>query len=251
MTPSRPVRADARVQPRAARPRRASWLRHAVLGATLLGAAFVVGGTVVAAATLLSGGSPAAGVTGLAGGPAEEEPATPQVTASASPPPVFYTMDDGTVESGHLDVDKLCPLSWDAEELLDCAAAESLERMNEAFRAEFGTDILVGETYRTFEFQEELALELGPTAATPGLSNHGFGLAIDVPGSRMPGGYDGDQFVWLMNHWAEFDWERPAWAEWGTDMAEPWHYEYVGEPDYRGDGVPLDGATRHDSPHRD
>lgn len=53
-------------------------------------------------------------------------------------------------------------------------------------------------------------------AATPGTSNHGWGIAVDCPWPRAQ--------AWLMRHAREWGWSHDE----GARVGEPWHFRYVG-----------------------
>jgi hypothetical protein len=53
-------------------------------------------------------------------------------------------------------------------------------------------------------------------AATPGTSNHGWGIAVDCPSGRAQ--------AWMRQHAHRFGWSN---AE-GRRVGEPWHWGYVG-----------------------
>jgi Putative peptidoglycan binding domain/D-alanyl-D-alanine carboxypeptidase len=76
-------------------------------------------------------------------------------------------------------------------------------------------------SYRTFAEQEELWATYkagGNLAAEPGKSNHGLGIAIDVPDTWMQS--------WIKEHGAEFGWKKTE------AMSEPWHFNFVGGVDF-------------------
>ncbi len=70
-------------------------------------------------------------------------------------------------------------------------------------------------SYRTLQEQHELFAELGPgIAAEPGTSNHGWGVAIDVPSSWM--------WAWLQEHGDPFGWDKTE------AFHVAWHWNFVG-----------------------
>lgn len=70
-------------------------------------------------------------------------------------------------------------------------------------------------SYRTLVEQEQLMRELGPgIAAVPGTSNHGWGVAIDLPEPWM--------WAWMHEHGAKYGWEKTE------AFHEPWHWNFVG-----------------------
>ncbi len=95
--------------------------------------------------------------------------------------------------------------------------------MNLAFRARFGRDLCLVDGYRTLTEQRTVKAQRGGLAATPGKSNHGWGLAIDLCRTDTSGeGWD-----WLLANGVVYGWENPAWAQsGGSGPFEPWHWEY-------------------------
>ncbi len=70
-------------------------------------------------------------------------------------------------------------------------------------------------SYRTFAEQQQLFAELGSgIAAEPGTSNHGLGIAIDLPSSWM--------WAWMHEDGARFGWKKTE------AFHEPWHWNFVG-----------------------
>jgi hypothetical protein len=71
-------------------------------------------------------------------------------------------------------------------------------------------------SYRTYAEQEETwaAYQAGGNlAAIPGTSNHGWGLAVDIPNSW--------EQEWMRSHGAHYGWEKTE------AFSEPWHFTYV------------------------
>ncbi len=133
-----------------------------------------------------------------------------------------------TYTNGKIPRGDLCTLSWDSTEILLCPAAADLERLNRAFRDQFGRNIPVNDSYRDLEAQIRARVTHGYLAAIPGTSNHGWGLAIDISGNSLPGGYQGTQYLWLRQQLTGYNWVLPAWARPGGSKPEAWHFEYTG-----------------------
>lgn len=74
---------------------------------------------------------------------------------------------------------------------------------------------------RTIQAQRELFAAQPPTAAQPGTSNHGWGIAIDLAGFRAQ--------EWVKRHGTRYGF---SWDE-GSRVGENWHFRYLGgyEPD--------------------
>lgn len=131
--------------------------------------------------------------------------------------------------NGRFPDSDLAYLGWfEADHLrLIPAAATSITRLAAAFEAEFSKPLYLSDAYRTYAQQVYLKKIKGTFAATPGKSNHGLGLAIDMA-SRI--NIDGsDEHRWMEANGPSFGWINPYWAEDynpGNGEHEPWHWEY-------------------------
>lgn len=101
-------------------------------------------------------------------------------------------------------------------------AASAWQEMVAAAAAD-GVTLTPGGSYRTYETQVQLAEEKGlysqgGLAATPGKSNHGLGLAVDMHGITPA------QSAWLQANGYKFGWK--------TISREPWHWEFYGGSTY-------------------
>lgn len=133
--------------------------------------------------------------------------------------------------NGQLATADLCTL-WDGRQQLRADAAVALAELNDAFVARFGTDICLTDGYRTLAEQYTLKAQKGGLAATPGKSNHGWGLAVDICGLQ-PGT---SRWTWMNDNGPVYGWENPTWAKsGGSGPYEPWHWEYI-------KGVKADGS---------
>ncbi len=126
--------------------------------------------------------------------------------------------------NGLIPTSDLCTL-WDGGNLLRGDAAVALSELNETYRATFGRDLCITDSYRTLAAQRRLSATKPGLAATPGRSNHGWGLAIDLCGSETR---NGTVMSWLRENGPVYGWDNPHWARRGGSGAyEPWHWEYV------------------------
>jgi D-alanyl-D-alanine carboxypeptidase len=137
---------------------------------------------------------------------------------------------DGDGSNGHMPRSAMSPLSWctDAkghQQWLRSDAAAAMTELNAAFRAEFGENIAIDLSYRSYDDQVRAKKLFGGLAATPGTSNHGLGLAIDTWEWKA---YDfgSARYEWLVAHGPDYGWVCPAATEKGNP--EYWHFEYVG-----------------------
>ena len=95
-------------------------------------------------------------------------------------------------------------------------AAESLTRMIADAKAQ-GVTIGITDSYRTYDSQVELAgrkglYSQGGLAATPGTSNHGWGLAVDLD-------LDATAQQWMRDNAANYGFVEDT-------PREPWHWGY-------------------------
>ena len=157
----------------------------------------------------------------------------------------LFTKNSMTAYNGSMPKADMCALpawantSWAPTEnrYVGCAAAKSLVEMNAAFRAEYGYDIKIEESYRDRLTQQRYLQIFGyPRAAMPGTSNHGLGGAIDLEtrasaaqaGHSYRSGFGGPYDKWLSAHGKEYGWDRPPHLDATGSNPEPWHYDFIG-----------------------
>lgn len=126
--------------------------------------------------------------------------------------------------NGKLPSSELQSLSWAPSQKLRPAAANALENLNRAYKARFGRNISVTDSYRTLAEQVAVKAAKGSLAATPGTSNHGWGLAVDLGGGINKFGTV--EHEWMTANAPKFGWIHPAWARQGGSKPEPWHWEF-------------------------
>lgn len=120
--------------------------------------------------------------------------------------------------------------TWISEPFLNPNAAISIKAMNDAFKAKFGHSMYFQSCYRSYDQQKAARSKLGNTAADPGTSNHGWGLAIDIgPNPKKDqgcdsslGGSDKEQCSWILQNASNYGYK--TW----TVKTEMWHLKYVG-----------------------
>lgn len=116
----------------------------------------------------------------------------------------------------------------------------SYEWQERLFLLRYTTEPLAGRPTRSWRGQTWWLRPGVAAAATPGRSNHGWGLAVDVcttvngqVAGLSPYGLRGtrqrDAWDWLLAHYEDFGWSH----EWSSPSSEPWHIRYVD-----GDSVP-------------
>lgn len=128
--------------------------------------------------------------------------------------------------NGQIPLDKLTPLSWAPGQRLRADAAAGLEALNRAYRAEFGVDFVLTDTYRSYREQVALYAVKPDLAAKPGTSNHGWGIAVDLGGGVQSFGTR--EHRWMQQAAPAFGWVHPDWAQQGGSRPEPWHWEWTG-----------------------
>lgn len=137
--------------------------------------------------------------------------------------------------NGKISSSMLVAIPWDKEKTLIAAPAlKDLTRMNTAFKARFGKNLDIDLAYRTRSTQDYLMKELGPyIAAKPGTSNHGWGMAIDVP-ETYDYSFRGKYYKWLKANSKKYNWIHQGYLEEYRNgklnpYREAWHFEYVGK----------------------
>jgi cell wall-associated NlpC family hydrolase len=131
----------------------------------------------------------------------------------------------GGYPNGLIPPSALCPLGVGGHSLR-CDAAAAYRAMSAAFADAFGGPICITDSYRTYAGQVRLYGEKPTLAAVPGMSNHGWGLAVDFCGGIDR--YDSAQYAWMTANAGRFGFLHPDWAEPGRGREEPWHWEYAG-----------------------
>lgn len=157
-------------------------------------------------------------------------------TGSYEPPSggsVLHTSvptEDGDGSNGRMARSAMTALGWCTDTLgnqqwLRTDAAEALVRLNEAFRAQFGENIAVDLSYRSYEDQVRARELFGGLAARPGTSDHGWGTAFDT-WEWVAYDFGSPRFEWLVANGPTYGWHSPAASDPGNP--EYWHFEYRG-----------------------
>lgn len=101
--------------------------------------------------------------------------------------------------------------------------------------------IYITDGYRTYEDQVAVKQKYGSSAATPGKSNHGWGLAVDIGGIGNPIGtkttrasykdsvFRTPTYQWFYINGPKFGIYSPFSLRDGSSLEEWWHFEYHGE----------------------
>lgn len=129
--------------------------------------------------------------------------------------------------NGRIPPAALCDVAFAPGARLRCDAAAALDRLDAAFHADRGGHLVVVSSYRDLADQVEVKAQRGDLASTPGSSNHGRGIAVDLAGVGAVGDYTEPTYLWLTTHAASFGWVHPAaMAPGGDGPPEPWHWEF-------------------------
>jgi hypothetical protein len=150
--------------------------------------------------------------------PAAPSPAAPS-PAAPSVPRVAH--DHGQAvpgwANGRLAPEGLVPVA--GVRLAPEAAAAFADLLAAARRD--GVPIVVTDGYRSYEAQVDVKARKPHLAATPGTSQHGWGIAVDLDTGAT-------DMAWFHANAGAYGWVLPAWARPGGSKPEPWHWEYVG-----------------------
>lgn len=118
--------------------------------------------------------------------------------------------------NGRIPSEALAPISQSGHRLYAPAAA-AWDSVVRAAAAD-GIDLRITDSYRSYEQQVDLADRKGlyvngGLAATPGKSNHGWGLAVDADLT------DPVKLAWMRENGPRFGWVESV-------PREPWHWEF-------------------------
>tara|TARA_R100000808_G_C2151983_1_gene161228 strand:- start:174 stop:1325 length:1152 start_codon:yes stop_codon:yes gene_type:complete len=107
---------------------------------------------------------------------------------------------------------------------------ENYDALAQAFEDKWG-EPLRASGYRPFAKQVQSKKLYGGMAATPGRSNHGWGLAFDIKGKkwhRPPHTFEIPEYKWMVANAGRYGFFNPPWAAKGTcsKQCEPWHWEW-------------------------
>lgn len=135
------------------------------------------------------------------------------------------TTDSGTYVNGMIPGAALCPISGSPGHMMRPAAARALSAVSEAYAQAFGQRMCMTDTYRSYSEQVGVKRRKPTLAATPGTSNHGLGLAVDLCGGIE--NFGTPQHEWMKQHAPLFGLFHPSWAQAGGSLPEPWHWEFA------------------------
>lgn len=143
----------------------------------------------------------------------------------------------GGFSNGKIPQSALMPIPWADQGplFLRSDAVAALTKLNAEFRAQFGYDLTLNDAYRDYANQVQArsdwcALGKCQNAATPGTSNHGWALAIDIgQKNHTVIGFGSPEYAWLKANAGKYGWVHPKYMEpGGSGPFEAWHWEYYG-----------------------
>jgi hypothetical protein len=126
------------------------------------------------------------------------------------------------------DPNQLVPLQGFPGEYAHPIVAGKLQELVAAAKRD-GINLGITDSYRTFNEQVILKQRKPGLAATPGRSNHGWGLAFDFKG--INGTSKQDAYTWLKNNAPKYGWANfvggygPDTRGAGGTQLEPWHWQ--------------------------
>ncbi|MFI2755096.1 D-alanyl-D-alanine carboxypeptidase family protein [Cellulomonas sp. P22] len=128
--------------------------------------------------------------------------------------------------NGQIPDSALCSLSFAPGQALRCDAAAAIEMLNIDYRRTFGTNMSITDSYRSYDAQVRVKAAKPYLATTPGTSNHGWGVALDLGGGIQTAG--SAQHRWMQANAVNQHWAHPGWAQTTGSKPEAWHWEFVG-----------------------
>jgi zinc D-Ala-D-Ala carboxypeptidase len=133
--------------------------------------------------------------------------------------------DPAKYPNGYLPASALCPMYGAPGEYLPHDAAVAFNAMSNAYEQETGSALCVTDGYRPYAEQVAVRLASPGMTATPGRSQHGVGLAVDLCGGVQ--NFAAPAHLWMQRNAPLYGWFHPAWAEPTGSMPEPWHWEFA------------------------
>jgi len=124
-----------------------------------------------------------------------------------------------TGANGRLNTSQLCTVI--DNERLQPEAAVAFTALNEAFTEHFGHSMCLVDGYRSLASQYDAKANRGALAAPPGMSNHGWGYAVDLCSDTYQ---SPAKWKWLHENAPTYGWDLPSWA---SRTYEPWHWEFT------------------------
>jgi D-alanyl-D-alanine carboxypeptidase len=127
--------------------------------------------------------------------------------------------------NGLLPASALCPLYTAPGQSLRREATMAFDAMSSAYQRQTGSELCVTDSYRSYAEQVAVKAVRKGFAATPGSSQHGLGLALDLCGGVQ--NFSAPAHLWMQRNAPLYGWFHPAWAEPSGALPEPWHWEFA------------------------
>lgn len=143
-------------------------------------------------------------------------------STASSPTASGSTKEWGGYRNGQIPLSALTSIG--PGQYLRPDAASAWTQLQRDATAALGQPIGVTDSYRTYTEQVATKAAKGSLAATPGRSNHGWALAVDLD----TGGWNGTAMRWLQTNAHRYGWHHPDWAQANGTKPEHWHWEYNG-----------------------
>ena len=134
--------------------------------------------------------------------------------------------DERDYPNGYVPARALCPLHGAPGHSLRPGAAAAFNALSKAYEKDAGVPLCVTDSYRSLVEQVSVKASRGKWAATPGTSEHGLGMALDLCGGIQS--FGSPAHLWMRQNAPLYGWYHPAWAGPGGSLPEPWHWEYAG-----------------------
>jgi zinc D-Ala-D-Ala carboxypeptidase len=133
--------------------------------------------------------------------------------------------DPANYPNGLLPASALCPMYLAPGENLRRMSASAFNAMSRAYEKQTGSALCVTDGYRPYAEQVAVRIQSPNMTATPGKSQHGLGLAVDLCGGVE--NFAAPAHLWMQRNAPLYGWFHPAWAEPTGSMPEPWHWEFA------------------------
>lgn len=136
------------------------------------------------------------------------------------------TTSDVTYPNGLMPDSARCPL-WQAPgESMAPRAAAAFNAMSQEYARQTGSPICVNDSYRSLARQYVTKAKKGKFAATPGRSNHGLGMAVDLCGGIQS--FGDPAHLWMKQNAPLYGFFHPSYLGPNSSTPEPWHWEFAG-----------------------
>lgn len=145
--------------------------------------------------------------------------------------------------NGRLPANVLTPIPWAQSFNAATWVVASLVQLDNVFMAAFGHHLIINAAYRDYATQVQYYAHPpsgAGTAAKPGTSNHGLGVAVDI---HLTAG----EYSWMLANAPRFGWVNPEWARDDNPKngaREPWHWEKVGSNNVVPDAIDTTSTQR-------